>query len=67
MLCATTDDLEVVDEAENGNQAIQLADRGAPDVVLMELRMPDVDGITATARILAACPSTPGPGADHLR
>ncbi|HKR51034.1 MAG TPA: response regulator transcription factor [Pseudonocardiaceae bacterium] len=58
MLCGTADDIEVVGEAVNGHQATQLVDRTAPDVVLMDLRMPGVDGITATARILAARPAT---------
>lgn len=58
MLCATTDDLDVVGEAENGHRAVQLADQLVPDVVLMDLRMPGVDGITATSRILAARPAT---------
>ncbi|GLY65003.1 response regulator [Amycolatopsis taiwanensis] len=58
MLCEATDDLEVAGEAENGQQAIQLAERLRPDVVLMDLRMPGVDGIAATRRILAARPDT---------
>lgn len=57
MLCATTDDLEVVGEADNGHRAVQLAQQLAPDVVLMDLRMPGVDGITATARILPTRPA----------
>jgi DNA-binding NarL/FixJ family response regulator len=43
--------LEVVGEATTGAQAIDLADRVRPDVVLMDLRMPEVDGVAATARI----------------
>ncbi|MBK1783074.1 response regulator transcription factor [Prauserella cavernicola] len=58
MLCGTTEDLEVVGEADNGHQATQLVEQTLPDVVLMDLRMPGVDGITATSRILAARPST---------
>ena len=45
------DDLEVVGEAEDGQQAIELARRLAPDVVLMDVRMPVLDGIAATRRI----------------
>lgn len=45
-------DLHVVDEAINGRQAIDMALRHAPDVILMDIRMPDMDGITATAEIL---------------
>jgi DNA-binding NarL/FixJ family response regulator len=57
MLCEHTTDIEVVGEAENGHQATRLVARLAPDVVLMDLRMPGVDGITATSRILAAHPA----------
>jgi DNA-binding NarL/FixJ family response regulator len=58
MLCETTDDIEVVGEAADGHEATRLVERLTPDVVLMDLRMPGVDGITATTRILAARPST---------
>ena len=57
MLCEHSQDLEVVGEAENGHEAIRLVPRLVPDVVLMDLRMPGVDGITATARITAAHPA----------
>ncbi|WP_144711506.1 response regulator transcription factor [Curtobacterium pusillum] len=49
-------DLEVVGEASDGAEAVAAVDRDAPDVVLMDLRMPGVDGPTATARITAAHP-----------
>jgi DNA-binding NarL/FixJ family response regulator len=58
MLCGTTTDIEVVGEAGNGSVAQRLVDQTKPDVVLMDLRMPGVDGIVATARILAARPAT---------
>lgn len=58
MLCEAQPDVEVVGEAGNGRDAVVLADRLAPDVVVMDLRMPGVDGITATGRILAARPAT---------
>ena len=51
------DDLTVVGEAGSGAEAIALAESLCPDVILMDLRMPDVDGVTATERILAASPS----------
>jgi DNA-binding NarL/FixJ family response regulator len=57
MLCESAPDLEVVGEAENGQQAIRLAEQVAPDVILMDLRMPLVDGTTATTRIRAARPA----------
>jgi DNA-binding NarL/FixJ family response regulator len=44
-------DVEVIGEATTGALAIDLADRLRPDVVLMDLRMPEVDGVAATARI----------------
>jgi DNA-binding NarL/FixJ family response regulator len=45
------DDLEIVGEAEDGSEAIRLADETKPDVILMDLVMPCCDGITATAEI----------------
>jgi DNA-binding NarL/FixJ family response regulator len=44
-------DIEVVAEAATGNGAVRLAGQSLPDVVLMDLRMPDGDGVTATAEI----------------
>jgi DNA-binding NarL/FixJ family response regulator len=56
MLCESAPDLTVVGEADNGRDAVRLAEQVTPDVVVMDLRMPGVDGITATARILAHRP-----------
>ena len=50
-MLAEMPDLEVVGEAENGEEAVRLAQRLRPDVVLMDLRMPVVDGVEATNRI----------------
>ncbi|RAO27705.1 Chemotaxis response regulator protein-glutamate methylesterase of group 1 operon [Micromonospora saelicesensis] len=58
MLCDAQPDIEVVGEADSGREAIPLAGRLLPDVVVMDLRMPGVDGITATSRILAERPAT---------
>ncbi|MHB9856757.1 response regulator [Streptomyces sp. YIM S03343] len=58
MLCEAACDVRVVGEAPNGRQAERLAEELLPDVILMDLRMPGVDGITATGRILAARPAT---------
>ncbi|MER5429483.1 response regulator transcription factor [Streptomyces sp. NPDC002588] len=46
-----TDDLEIVGEAADGGEALDLVDRTRPDVVLMDIRMPAVDGLTATERL----------------
>lgn len=56
-LLAGEPDLEVVGEAGDGAQACDLAAALQPDVVLMDLRMPVMDGTTATERILAATPT----------
>lgn len=51
-------DLTVVGEAGSGAEAVVQAESLCPDVILMDLRMPDVDGVTATERILAVLPRT---------
>jgi DNA-binding NarL/FixJ family response regulator len=57
-LLGLLDDLEIVAEAADGEQAVRLALETRPDVVLMDLRMPVLDGAAATARILEQLPST---------
>lgn len=52
-LLAGTDDIEVVATAENGAQALEVVRRERPDVVLMDLQMPEVDGVAATRMIMA--------------
>jgi pilus assembly protein CpaE len=50
-------DVEVVGAAASGSQAIEMAVRLSPDVVLMDINMPDMDGITATEKLSAAVPA----------
>ena len=54
MVLAAHDDLRVVGEAGNGAEAVELAGRLRPDVVVMDVRMPVLDGVAATRRIVSA-------------
>ena len=50
------EDLELVGQAKNGSEAVNLCLQKKPDVILMDLMMPEMDGIAATQAILAECP-----------
>jgi DNA-binding NarL/FixJ family response regulator len=54
MILEAQPDMNVVGEAEDGLEAIELTERLEPDVVLMDVRMPQLDGVRATERIVAA-------------
>jgi len=51
------DDLEMVGEARNGREAVQMCAQVRPDVILMDLVMPEMDGSTATSAIREQCPT----------
>jgi DNA-binding NarL/FixJ family response regulator len=57
-LLKTEEDIEVIGEAENGRQAVALARKTPPDVVVMDVAMPLLNGLEATRQILKSMPST---------
>ena len=53
-----TDGFESIAEAESGEDAVEAVQRLCPDLVLMDINMPGINGIEATRQIMAACPQT---------
>lgn len=58
MILAAQADMEIVGEADNGRQAVELAEQLRPDVVVMDVAMPELNGIEATRRLAASTPRT---------
>jgi DNA-binding NarL/FixJ family response regulator len=62
VLLDTEDDIDMVGEASDGRQALDVVRRQRPDVVLMDVRMPRMDGIEALREIVADPARSPAPG-----
>lgn len=58
MILAAQPDMEIVGEAGNGREAVELAEKLQPDLVVMDVAMPELNGIEATRRIAASAPRT---------
>ncbi len=58
MILSKETELEVVGEAKNGREAVELAQKLQPEVVVIDVSMPELNGIEATRRISDSCPRT---------
>src|SRR5438128_7306753 len=58
MILGAQADMEIVGEAGNGREAVDLAEKLQPDVVVMDVAMPELNGIEATRRLAASAPRT---------
>jgi DNA-binding NarL/FixJ family response regulator len=58
MILAEQPDMEIAGEAANGREAVELAEKIKPDVVVMDVAMPELNGIEATRRLAASAPHT---------
>ncbi len=58
MILGAQPDMEIVGEAGNGREAVELAEQLKPDIVVMDVAMPELNGIEATRRLVAANPHT---------
>ena len=56
MILSAQTDMEIVGEAANGREAVELAERLKPDIVVMDVAMPELNGIEATRRLVASAP-----------
>src|SRR5260370_35304590 len=56
MILSAQADMEIVGEAGNGSEAVELAEQLRPDIVVMDVAMPELNGIEATRRLLASTP-----------
>src|SRR5712691_13339720 len=58
MILSAQPDMQIVGEAGNGREAVELAEKLQPDVVVMDVAMPELNGIEATRRLVSSSPRT---------